>query len=71
MEDIQAVCHAMTVFYPGGAERFLEAVLSISEKVRGLARKVVGDFNARRSKGRRPATEAAVPVCAPLNSDKT
>ena len=47
MEDIQAVCHAMTVFYPGGTERFLEAVLSISEKVRGLARKVVGDFNAR------------------------
>jgi hypothetical protein len=71
MEDIRAVRRAMTMFYPAGAGQFLEAVLSISEKVRGLARKVVGDFNARRSKGRRPATEAAVPVCAPLNSDKT
>jgi hypothetical protein len=37
MEDIHAVCHARTVFYQGIAERFLEAVLSISEKVRGLA----------------------------------
>jgi hypothetical protein len=46
MEDIHAVCHARTVFYPGGAEQFLEAVLSISEKVRGLAQKVVGDLNA-------------------------
>jgi hypothetical protein len=54
MEDIQAVCHGMTMFYPGGAERFLEAALSISEKVSGLARKVVGGFNARCSEGRRP-----------------
>src|SRR6266404_7257374 len=71
MEDIQAVCHAMTMFYPSGAERFLEAVLSISEKARGFAPKAVGDFNARRCKGRRPATETAIAVCAPLNSDKT
>jgi hypothetical protein len=71
MEDIQAVCHAMAVFYHGGAEQFLEAVLSIAEKVRGLDRKLIGDFNARRSKDRRPATEAAVPVCVLLNSDKT
>ena len=65
MEDIQAVCHAMTVFYPGGAERFLEAVLSISEKVRGLARKVVGDFNARAAKvvGRRPRRQYLFARC--------
>jgi len=31
MEDFHAVCHASTVFYQGIAERFLEAVLSISE----------------------------------------
>jgi hypothetical protein len=39
MEYIHAVCHGMTMFYPGGAEQFLEAVLSISERVRGIARK--------------------------------
>jgi hypothetical protein len=44
MEDVEVVCHAMAMFYPGGAEQFLEAVLSISEKVRGLARKTVGDL---------------------------
>jgi hypothetical protein len=44
MEDVKVVCHAMAMFYPGGAEQFLEAVLSISEKVRGLARKTVGDL---------------------------
>ena len=71
MEDIQAVCHAMTMFYPGGAEQFLEAVLSISEKVRGLARKAVGELNARRSNGCRPATEPALLACALLNSDET
>jgi hypothetical protein len=38
MEDIEAVCHAKTVFYQGIAERFPEAVLSIPEKVRGFAR---------------------------------
>jgi hypothetical protein len=55
----------MTVFYPGGAERFLEAVLSISEKVRGLARKVVGDFNARAAKvvGRRPRRQYLFAHC--------
>jgi hypothetical protein len=45
MEDIHAACHARTVFYQGDTEQFLEAVLNISEKVRGLARKVVGDLN--------------------------
>lgn len=40
MEDIPAE----TMFYPAGAGQFLEAVLSISEKVRGLARKTVGDL---------------------------
>jgi hypothetical protein len=40
MEDI----HAMTMLYPAGAGQFLEAVLSISEKVRGLAWKTVGDL---------------------------
>ena len=44
MEDIQAIRHAMTMFYPAGAGQFLEAVLSISEKVRGLAQKTVGDL---------------------------
>ena len=43
-EDIRAVRHAMTMFYPAGAGQFLEAVLSISEKVRGLARKTAGDL---------------------------
>jgi hypothetical protein len=71
MEDIHAVCHARTVFYQGIAEQFLEAVLSISEKVRGLARKVVGDFNAGRGDGRRPATEPALAACTQLNSEET
>jgi len=35
------------MFYPGDAYPFLEAVLSIPEKLRGLARKAVGDLNAR------------------------
>jgi hypothetical protein len=35
-KDIHAV---RTMFYPGVTEQFLEAVLNISEKVRGLARK--------------------------------
>jgi len=39
MEDIHAVCHGMTMFYLDDAEQFLEAVLNISEKVRGLAGK--------------------------------
>ena len=39
MEDIRAVRHAMTIFYPTDAGQFLEAFLSISEKVSGLARK--------------------------------
>jgi hypothetical protein len=38
MEDINAVCAARCV-YPGIAGQFLEAVLNISEKVRGLAGK--------------------------------
>jgi hypothetical protein len=44
IEDIRAVRHAMTMFYPAGAGQFLEAVLSISEKVSGLAPKTVGDL---------------------------
>jgi hypothetical protein len=39
MEDIRAVRHAMTMFYPAGAGQFLEAVLSISEKVGALPEK--------------------------------
>jgi len=42
MEDIRAVCHARTMFYPGDAQQFLEAVLNIPEKLRSLARKAVG-----------------------------
>jgi hypothetical protein len=34
MEDIRAVCHARTMFYPGDAQQFLEAVLNIPEKLR-------------------------------------
>jgi hypothetical protein len=63
MEYFHAVCRDMTMFYPGGAEQFLEVVLSISEKVRGLARKSVGDLNARRRNGRRPVTKPALVAC--------
>ena len=70
MEDIQAVCHAMTVFYPGGAERFLEAVLSISEKVSGLARK--RSATSRKTQQQLSADEEpALLTCAWLNSDET
>jgi hypothetical protein len=46
MEDIRAVCHARTMFYPGDAQQFLEAVLNIPEKLRSLARKAVGGTSA-------------------------
>jgi hypothetical protein len=39
MENFNAVCHARMMFYPGDAYPFLDAVLSIPEKLRGLARK--------------------------------
>jgi hypothetical protein len=42
MEDFRAVCHSRTVFYPGDAQQFLEAVLNIPEKLRSLVRKAVG-----------------------------
>ena len=42
MQDVHAVCHARTMFYPGDARQFLEAVLNIPEKLRNLARKAVG-----------------------------
>ncbi len=42
MEDFHAVCHSRTMFYPGDAQQFLEAVLNIPEKLRNLARKAVG-----------------------------
>jgi hypothetical protein len=50
MENFDAVCHARTMFYPGDAYPFLEAELSIPEKLTGLARKcrkAVADHNAR------------------------
>lgn len=46
-EEFHAVRRAKTTFYRGAAQQFLEAVLNISEKLRGLAQKVVGDLNAR------------------------
>jgi hypothetical protein len=55
MEDIHAVRHGMAMFYPGGLEQFLEAVLNNPEKARGLVRNAVGDLNARRSDDCRPA----------------
>jgi hypothetical protein len=63
--------------YPGKAHQFLEAVLNNPEKSRGLARKskAVGDLNARRSNGRRPAMEPALAAdwpscsCAPPSSE--
>jgi hypothetical protein len=42
MQDIHAVCHARTTFYPGDAQQFLEAVLNIPEKLRSLVRRAVG-----------------------------
>jgi hypothetical protein len=42
-EEFHAVRRARTTFYRGAAQQFLEAVLNISEKLRGLARKAVGD----------------------------
>jgi hypothetical protein len=42
MEDFHAVCHSRTVFYPGDAQQFLEAVLNIPEKFRSPVRKAVG-----------------------------
>ena len=42
MVDFRAVCHSRTVFYPGDAQQFLEAVLNIPEKLRSLVRKAVG-----------------------------
>jgi hypothetical protein len=71
MENIHEACHARTKFYPDEAWQFLEAVLNIPEKLRGLARTAVGDRNARRSNGRRRATDPAEVACAPLNSDET
>ncbi len=61
----------MTMFYPGGAEQFLEAGLSISENVIGFARKAIGNLNARHSNGCRPAKEPALLTCALPNSDET
>jgi hypothetical protein len=43
------------MFYPGGLEQFLEAVLNNPEKASGLVRNAVGDLNARRSDDWRPA----------------
>jgi hypothetical protein len=48
-EGLAAVCHARAIFYPGDAWQFLEAVLNIPEKLRGLVRKTVGDLNTERS----------------------
>ena len=69
-EDIRAVRRAMTMFYPAGAGQFLEAVLSISEKVSGLARKTVGDLtqDAATVVGRRGTGCLDLRV---LNSDET
>jgi hypothetical protein len=39
------------MFYLGITEQFLEAVLSIPEKARGLTEEAVADPNARRSSG--------------------
>jgi len=46
MENFHAICHARTMFYPGDAYPFLEAVLSIPEKLRGFARKMPGRRSA-------------------------
>jgi hypothetical protein len=51
MQDIHAVCHARTTFYPGDAQQFLEAILNIPEKLSSLARKAVADLSARRTNG--------------------
>jgi hypothetical protein len=50
--------------YPARAQQFLEAVLSIPEKLRDLARKskAADDFNARRSNRCRPAIGQISPV---------
>jgi hypothetical protein len=70
MEDIQAIRHAMTMFYPAGAGQFLEAVLSISEKVSGLARK--RSATSRKTQQQLSADEEpALLTCAWLNSDET
>jgi hypothetical protein len=74
MENFHAVCHARTMFYPGDAYPFLEAVLSIPEKLRGLARKCPEDGRRPQrtcSNGRRPTTEPALADRALPNSDKT
>jgi hypothetical protein len=42
MEDFHAICHSRTMFYPGDAQQFLEAVLNIPEKLRSPVRKAVG-----------------------------
>src|SRR5260370_33686204 len=46
-EEFHAVRRARTTFDRGAAQQFLEAVLNISEKLRGPARQAVGDANAR------------------------
>jgi hypothetical protein len=70
-ENIAAGCHARTTIYPRVARQFLEAVLNIPEKLTALAQKVVGNLNARRCNGCRPATEMALAACEWLNSDET
>jgi hypothetical protein len=72
MEDFHAVCHSRTVFYPGDAQQFLEAVLNISEKLtKALLREALGDVNGGCINGRRPATESALVACVLPNSDET
>jgi hypothetical protein len=68
-EDIRAVRHAMTMFYPAGAGQFLEAVLSISEKVRALPGK--RSAISRMTQQQLSAEEPALLTCVWLNSDET
>jgi hypothetical protein len=70
MEDIQAIRHAMTMFYPAGAGQFLEAVLSISEKVRALPgkRSAISRMTQQQLSADK---EPALLTCVWLNSDET
>jgi len=74
MENFDAVCHARTMFYPGDAYPFLEAVLSIPEKLTGPCPEMPeGGRRPQRtcSNDRRPTTEPALAARALPNSDKT
>jgi hypothetical protein len=61
MEDIHAVCHARTIFYPDKAEQVIETILKNPEKTCSMVH-----ASATQQGGFRSATEPSSKSICPL-----